>query len=231
MRTKTLLLTAALVAAGVASSMAQSNVYSLNIVGYVNIPVVAGKFYLMENPLSDGSSNNVNSVFSSLNANAFNFDGSAVFTFSGGTYHEDDYNASATNNGSWSPGTSALSPGVGFWFTSPNNGTITFVGSVTLSNSIALVPGFSLVGSAYPASANMVGLGLNNLANANGFNNDGDAIFRFDVPTQAFVEYDFNAGSGWTPGSTNGPTLNVGEGIFYGNVNNTNNWNQSFTVN
>src|SRR5207249_3273515 len=36
MRTKTLLAAAAMLAAGFASSMAQSNVYSLNVVGYVN---------------------------------------------------------------------------------------------------------------------------------------------------------------------------------------------------
>jgi len=40
MRTKTLLLTAALMAAGVASSMAQ--VYSVNAVGYVNLSIPGG---------------------------------------------------------------------------------------------------------------------------------------------------------------------------------------------
>src|ERR1700691_3524535 len=62
MRTKTLLLTAALVAAGVASSMAQSNVYSLNIVGYVNIPVTKGNLYLLENPFDTGTGNNITNV-------------------------------------------------------------------------------------------------------------------------------------------------------------------------
>ena len=47
MRTKTLLLTAALSAAGIASSMAQ--VYSVNAVGYVNTPLVTG-FNLISNP-------------------------------------------------------------------------------------------------------------------------------------------------------------------------------------
>ena len=41
MRTKALLCAAAL-AAGTAASMAQSNVYSLNIVGYVNVPLTSG---------------------------------------------------------------------------------------------------------------------------------------------------------------------------------------------
>src|SRR5262245_30453866 len=55
MRTKTLLCAAAL-AAGVATSMAQSNVYSLNVVGYVNTAVVGsggdGKFQMICNPLN-----------------------------------------------------------------------------------------------------------------------------------------------------------------------------------
>src|SRR5256885_410376 len=56
MRTKTLLSTAALLAAGLATSMAQSsNVYSLNVVGYVNAPVITG-YNFAANPFdtSDG---------------------------------------------------------------------------------------------------------------------------------------------------------------------------------
>jgi hypothetical protein len=50
MRTKALLCTSA-VAAGVATSMAQPNVYSLNVVGYVNVPIQGGvSFNLLANP-------------------------------------------------------------------------------------------------------------------------------------------------------------------------------------
>src|SRR6185369_1228000 len=52
MRTK-LLAAAAILAAGIASSMAQSNVYSLNVVGYVNRTFVGGGlFSLTSNPLN-----------------------------------------------------------------------------------------------------------------------------------------------------------------------------------
>jgi hypothetical protein len=234
MRTKALLLSAALVAAGVASSMAQSNVYSLNIVGYVNIPVVGGNSYLLANPLDDGAGDNINSVFSSLNANAFTFDGSSLFTYNQTSgYVEDDYNASNPTNGSWAPGTSVLTPGKAFWFVPAGNGTVTFTGSVVLSNTIVLPVGTSLDSSAYPASTNLVGLGMNWLANANGFNNDGDALFRYNTSTGKFSEYDFNAGSGWAgpTGDSNGPVLNVAEGFFYSNANNPSTWTQSFTVN
>ena len=70
MRTKTLLLTAALVAAGVATSMAQSNVYSLNVVGYVNVPIQAG-FNMVCNPLDvgDGQGNVLTNVIGGGNTN------------------------------------------------------------------------------------------------------------------------------------------------------------------
>jgi hypothetical protein len=42
MRTKTLLLAAALTAAGIASIQAQSNVYSVNVVGYYNVTIPTG---------------------------------------------------------------------------------------------------------------------------------------------------------------------------------------------
>src|SRR5687768_8351279 len=50
MRTKTLLLTAALAAAGLTSSMAQ--VFSVNAVGFVNVTVPASSFALLANPLN-----------------------------------------------------------------------------------------------------------------------------------------------------------------------------------
>src|SRR5687768_13509192 len=60
MRTKTLLLTAALSVAGIATSMAQA-VYSVNAVGYVNTDLVPG-FNLISNPLDNKSSPTGNSI-------------------------------------------------------------------------------------------------------------------------------------------------------------------------
>src|SRR5262245_9396280 len=74
MRTKTLLCAAAL-AAGVATSMAQSNVYSLNVVGYVNVTTLGGgNFNMMANPL-----NNTNNSLTNLFAVAQ--DGDSIFTW------------------------------------------------------------------------------------------------------------------------------------------------------
>src|SRR6266446_1325324 len=64
MRTKTLLAAAAMLAAGLASSMAQSNVYSLNVVGYVNkVMPSGGKYIMISNPLNT-TSNTINSLLS-----------------------------------------------------------------------------------------------------------------------------------------------------------------------
>jgi hypothetical protein len=240
MRTKTLLLSAALVAAGVASSMAQSNVYSLNIVGYVNIPVTANNFYMLNNPLDDGQGDVVTNIMSSILNDAFNQDGSTLYVYdpvNGYTIENFNYGGSP-NTGYWSPGTSVLPPGKGFWFQPQDNQTLTFTGSVILSSTNNILGNgnseFNLMGSAYPASTNLVGLGMNWLANNNGFNQDGDTIYRWNPSIQNYYNpYNFNYGQGWSgpTGDTNGPVLNVGEGFWYLNANNNDQWIQSFTVN
>src|SRR5713226_299421 len=50
MRTKTLVLTAAISAAALATSMAQ--IFSVNAVGYVKVTVAAGNLQLLANPLN-----------------------------------------------------------------------------------------------------------------------------------------------------------------------------------
>src|SRR5256885_10449229 len=57
MRTK-VLLGLAVLAAGAATSMAQSNVYSLNIVGYCNVPTPAG-YTFQSNPMDNGNNSAV----------------------------------------------------------------------------------------------------------------------------------------------------------------------------
>src|SRR5690349_8577884 len=54
MRTKTLLIAAAAMAAGVSASMAQVT-YSQNIVGYVNVTAPAGQYIMIANPLTTGN--------------------------------------------------------------------------------------------------------------------------------------------------------------------------------
>src|SRR5688572_21786285 len=72
MRTKTLLLTAALAAAGLTSSMAQS-VFSVNAVGFVNVTVPASAFALLANPLNQPT-NDLASVLADAPVNTLVFD-------------------------------------------------------------------------------------------------------------------------------------------------------------
>jgi hypothetical protein len=234
MRTKALLLSAALVAAGVASSMAQSNVYSLNIVGYVNVPVPAG-FSIINNPLDDGlgDGNVITNVITSTNTpnntEAFLFNPSQGFNNSE-TYF---------SGFGWFPGTNNIPPGTAFFYFSPVATNITFVGQIAAGNYTNGLAGnaFNLVGSVVPQS---LPLGAPGVAGTLGIPvSNNDEVFRYS--TANFSGYDaitYFGGYGWfdpavpggSGGPTNGPTLNVGEGVFILSTVGGN-WVESFTVN
>ena len=111
MRTKTLLVAAAALAAGLASTMAQA-VYSQNVVGYVNIPVAAGTKVLIANQLQT-TNNTIGSLLPNPMVPAF----SQLFKFSGGfsAYTMDDIDLA------WVPdGLATLNPGEGAFYISPS---------------------------------------------------------------------------------------------------------------
>lgn len=83
MRTKTLLIAAAALAVGVASSMAQT--YSQNIVGYVNTPILTG-YNLLVAPLSPNTTNNAEAILPSLAS------GDTLLVWNGSGYNNDYYN-------------------------------------------------------------------------------------------------------------------------------------------
>lgn len=214
--------------------MAQSNVYSLNIVGYVNVPVPAG-FSILANPLDDGlSDTNVITTVLATNIVA----NSQVFTFtpSGG------YNSTVESyfaDFGWFPGTTHLAPGTGFFFFSPTATNITFVGQIsagTYTNTLA-ANSFNLVGSVVPEAlppgvpGESSTLGVPVTAN--------DVIYRYNSTAYAaeggYDTITYFQGFGWFDsvaggGSTNGPTLNVGEGVFLFSTAGGN-WVENFSVN
>src|SRR2546427_12593550 len=95
MRTKTLLLTAALTAAGALSSMAQ--VYSVNIVGYINLTIPKG-FSMIANQLNASPDNTLATVLASVPENT------TVYKFNAVAGHYDSSNFSADNPGWTVPG-------------------------------------------------------------------------------------------------------------------------------
>src|SRR5437867_2257855 len=102
MRTKTLICAAAL-AAGALTSWAQSNVYSLNVVGYVNRSFLNQNFIFVANPLMNGGN-----YLSNLFNNATTPDNTTVYTWNDAAQK---FNAELTGNlptfssglGKWTP--------------------------------------------------------------------------------------------------------------------------------
>jgi hypothetical protein len=132
MKAKTLLIAAAALAAGVMTSQAQ--VYSQNIVGYINVPLNnASGYSLVANQLDlDGTGTN-NSIYTTVGTNLPN--GTKVEAWNGATFK-----SSTINNGVWSLNnqvvTNAVNPGSGFFifYSAPTN--ITFVGNVITGTNI-----------------------------------------------------------------------------------------------
>jgi len=152
MRTKTLLLSAALGALSSASLMAQ--VYSLNAVGYINVTCIggaSGQYTLIANQLNT-TNNFISPLLDSQLGTNPSFAKCKLFKYSpaGNTYLQYNitlasqaaYQAGLTTppysepevaaNGAPDPATVTLNPGEGIWFFNawPTNVTLTFVGTV-----------------------------------------------------------------------------------------------------
>jgi hypothetical protein len=198
MRTKTLLIAAAALAATIISSEAQTPVYSANIVGYMNIVSPAG-FSIIANQLDTG-----NNVLTNLMPSPAN--GTIIYKFGAAGYQINNY-----FNGWGVNGTNTLNPGEGAFIFSPAAVTNTFVGNVltgSLTNSLR--SGFSLVGSISP-QAGLVDTNLS-LVPVN-----GTIVYTYNAGFQ-IANY-FN---GWTP-----PSIKAGQGFFVFNPVATN-WVQNF---
>jgi hypothetical protein len=120
MRTIKALVCAAALAAGLATSLAQSNVYSLNVVGYYNVPCVAGQYVMIANQLNT-TNNTLNALLPNGPPNT------TVLKWAGGwggaTFDPDDL--------VWYPnGDFTLNPGEAALVKCTANTTLTFVGEV-----------------------------------------------------------------------------------------------------
>ncbi|MGH7953617.1 MAG: hypothetical protein ACREFE_17105 [Limisphaerales bacterium] len=152
MRTKTLLIAAAALVAGIISSQAQT-VYSANVVGYVNLPIPANQFTLVANPLDNGT-NTLNSLFASAPV------GAVLEMWNGSGYSS----ASKTPAG-WNPN-STVAPGEGFFIKYASSATNTFVGSVVAPSGTSVTNSFQagvfyLVSSPIPYADTLTGTNLN----------------------------------------------------------------------
>lgn len=213
MRTKSLLAAAAIVAAGALSSVAQSNVYSLNIVGYINVGVTNGNLHLLANPLkpSNGDYNITNTV----KLQDPGSDGTTLFQWNAGTSSWDSY--LWFDGFGWFPDANQ-NLGEGFFLQPTLTQTITLVGEVQTGTSTNVIPtGLKLLGNKVPVAGPEPGGAVGH---------DGDTVFTWDVPGNQWVSTLYFDGYGWfdNTAETNGPSLKVAEGFFFQNTGGALNW-------
>ena len=249
MRTKTLLLSSLLGALGSVSVIAQTNVYSLNAVGYINITCPVG-YTMISAPLIASPDNTIGTL---INNAGSNYTGDAVYFYNPTTGFALDTaenvgngtRGTTTNANGWEfGGTNVLAPGVGCWFdnTASSPVTLTFVGTVpsgSLTNT--LLPGFTLAGSILPTSGDLCTNSLTTLTNYN----EGDSIYTYSGGSFTIFQSGTGRGQGghgyseqpsgnggigdWTIAGDPTTTF-VGEGFWYFNSKTTVNWVENFSV-
>jgi hypothetical protein len=222
MRTKTLLLTAALSAAGVATSMAQ--VFSVNAVGYVNTVVPGGnKLALISNPLN-AADNSVAGLFTDAAKAA---GGLQVYKFVPGpspTYKIFSFDPDFQEWDNPAASTETVTPGGGVFVRNPgaNPVTITFVGEVPQGTALTTtIPvGLSIVSSQVPQEGTLTDLGF--------VPTGQDQVYQFDPATQSYyiASYDPDFQEFDKPLKS----LKVGEAVFLRSEK-ANTWTRSFSVN
>lgn len=237
MKIKALIITAALVVASVASSMAQ--VYSANAVGYVNMSLPVG-LSLIANPLNNGD-NNLNTILP-LSADAV---GTTIYRFNATTQNYGESFQWIPDLGWFTneadPNWAVLAPGEGFFIQCLIALNVTFVGDVpqgNLSNPMPGDYGLSIRSSQVPQEAP-----IGHLADTTGPKvglefpaTTGDSLFLWDSAIQNYPSaWQYLDGVGWLQGETlltDGPTIPVGAAFFVQKAGTgTQNWTRTFSVN
>jgi hypothetical protein len=197
--------------------MAQSNVYSLNVVGYVNKSFQQFAFAMVSNPLQ-GSSNNLSAIIPNPP------DGTAVYTWNVGLQDLDATIPTFITGTGWSPN-STIAAGQGFFVAAGDNFTNTFVGEVRQgADAISLVGNlaFEAIGSVPAIGGSLTNVMKNYAAT------DGDALFFWNVGTQDIDATipTYVTGTGWVPDAN----VPVAEGFFISRQGGAVVWNRNFTV-
>lgn len=242
MRTKVLLCAAAVAALGAFSTLAQ-NVYSLNVVGYVNLPLTEG-FNLVANQLDvdgTGVNNTVVTVFGNnlpAGSQVFVYDPVAI------NYNISTY-SSIKHPGIWYP-TNAWNPGQAAWVSIPTGAfggqtqNVTTVGTVlqgALSNPAMNYPagGFVLVASQIPLAGNLQGSAT--LSGLGYTPSVGDQAYLYDpvaINYNIFTYSSIKHPGIWYPNAAPndpaaGPYVQVGQGFWMSVAPNTQ-WKTNFTI-
>jgi hypothetical protein len=208
--------------------MAQ-NVYSVNVVGYINVPIVGtptgnggnGNYTLIANPLdaSNGGANAGGNTLSNLFPNAGFADEFLQWNGVNG------FNTS-TYLGSWSPNFT-VAPGAGGFYQTTAGYTNTFAGTVLQGNlTNAVGSGVRVTANQVPVSANVDSNGLSAIM---GF---GDNVLLWNQTRNSgnggFDTYTYFGSPGsWSPSA---PVVNPGQAVFTEIAAPTGPWVQTFNV-
>ncbi len=229
MRTKTLVITAAISAATLATSMAQ--IFSVNAVGYVKVTIPANSLALIANPLNQPN-NDLNIILPLKDDGSQ--DGVTIYRFNTTSQGYSDAISWLSNGpgagGTWltanpDPNATVVNPGEGFFVANITGASadLTFVGEVMQGNLSNPIPGnglLSIRSSQVPQSA---ALGDQTQAGSLLFPAvEGDTVYIFDVPTQNYLNaYGYLGTPGvdgqWlnaTDPNPLGPVLPVGGSFF-----------------
>jgi hypothetical protein len=234
MRTKALICAATLLAAGAATSMAQ-NVYSLNVVGYVQLSLTNG-FNMVANQLDvdgTGVNNNITNVFGTNLPTL-----TKVYAFNPATQLY--YGASTWSGTQWAGGANVvtgLQPGSGVWVQlpagqgTPTPLTVTLVGNVVqVPRALSIVGGspkkFQIMSLVPPVSVG-IETGTFSPGQPAGYPATTlDQVYFYNSAGKAYFPVRTRGASTWAGGE---PTPAVGQAFWlYAAASKT--WNQNFTV-
>jgi hypothetical protein len=260
MRTKTLLLSAALGALSSASLMAQ--VYSLNAVGYINVSCAggpSGQYTLIANQLNT-TNNFISPLLDSQLGSNPSFAGCRLFKYSPASSSYLQYNITLVSqanyqaglttppyvapeiaaNGAPAPTSVTLNPGEGIWFFNKwtTNVTLTFVGTVLTGYTTNTPPNAltNLMSTGFQVVSSMVPVAGAIDSVLGIVPVKGDHAFVWDTNTLGYDSYTYTPSGVWSvqAGPGPGPAVAVGQAFWYqvgaNAVGGTNAWVENFAV-
>jgi len=211
--TKTVLFAAAALAAGLVASSAQ--VYSQNVVGYVNKIYTNGLVYMMGNPLQ-----NTNDTLQTILPNPPS--GTAIYIFDA---NQNDFTGNYTFQGAaWDVPTATIPAGMGVFLYAAADFTNTYVGNVlqgSLTNTNIVGNGtVSAISSMVPVA------GVTNVM-VGYVGADGDSVYTWDAGTGDIAGNSTLQGGQWSPDNLEIP---VGDAFLFFRQGVYAPWVRTFTV-
>jgi len=211
--------------------LAQTNVYSVNVVGYINVTLQPG-YNLVSSPLQ-ASNNSVNTVLA--NISPVDPANSLLFTWGGVSYNQGQI---AGGDGFWydpntgNPSTQVVPPGASFFIQNGSGGnlTMTLTGSVVQgTNGYVVSKGYTFLGDPAPISGDIV---------TNGFPvTDNALLYTWNPVSQQYNQALLGGGPpspGFFDPNTGNPVVvapAVGQGfIYFSPLTNNTTWTRSFIV-